>query len=265
MLLMLADSARVLWRMQHLDVDLWRVPDAEGVWRRRFPRAFSSERDGIVSPDLFALRPGARPARRDPLPDEYRAAGYLTGELLTGDFGGNALEARLRIDSDPRLASYMRSPWIGLLVPFDPMPSVDRLFANEPRNGGEVRQTAWGNDRNEYEVSLEKPALLVENEIYFPGWTAALPDAAPIPAVRVAGALRGWRLPAGRYRMTTRFRMPGLSSFIAVCLAALVLDLGLLVAVKRRAIRRTPGVVGEKAIGLSTRRKARRRGTAGRK
>jgi hypothetical protein len=252
--------------MQHLDVDLWRVPDVEGVWRRQFPPAFSPARDGVVSADLFALRPGSRPPRRDPRPGEYRAAGYLTGELLTGDFGANALAARARIESDPRLAGFMRTGWTGLLLPIDSVPSVDRLFANGTPSNGKVRQAAWANDRNDYEVHLAKPELLVENELYFPGWTALrAPDSAPVAAIRVVGALRGWHLPAGRYRMITRFQMPGLSSFIGVSLAAVVLYLGLLVAVKRRAIPRTPGVVDEKAIGFSTRRRARRRRAAGRK
>ncbi len=60
-------------------------------------------------------------------------------------------------------------------------------------------------------------ALLVENELFFPGWTASL-DSSPerIAAQRIHGSFRGWRLPAGTYRMTARFRIRHLSLLLLI-------------------------------------------------
>jgi hypothetical protein len=192
-----------------------RLPDIEGVCRRRFPDVFTPAFQGVVPCHLFALRPGARPPRHDALPGRYRAAGYLAGELLTGDYGANDLEARGRIERDPPSAAFVRMAWTAVLLPAGA--SGDEIFTATHTARGKVRQTAWGNDRNEYKVRLDDPALLVENELYFPGWTATLSaHETPVEAERIRGAFRGWRLPPGRYRMTTRFRMRRLNALFLV-------------------------------------------------
>lgn len=218
LLLVLADSGRVLLSMEHPRLrgqDLWRLPDIEGAHRRGYPEVFDGRPAGVLPAELHALRPGARPARRDSEPGRYRAAGYLTGALFTDEHAGNALQALRRVEGDPSSAAFMRGPWAAILLPAGT--STDALFGATRGAHGSVRQISWGNDRNDYQVSLEEPALLVENELYFPGWTATLSSLdAPVVAERVRDAFRGWRLPAGEYRMTTRFRLPCMRELLCV-------------------------------------------------
>jgi len=87
-----------------------------------------------------------------------------------------------------------------------------------------MEQLVYGADAIGYRVRLERPALVVENEIYFPGWSAGLagPDGSVrvVDAVRVNGVWRGWPLPAGEYELDARFRLRGVRSLEIVTLAA---------------------------------------------
>ena len=88
---------------------------------------------------------------------------------------------------------------------------ASRLSSAKPDS--RVEQVLYGADRIGYRVRLERPALVVENEIYFPGWSARVagPDgtARVVDAVRVNGVWRGWPLPAGEYELDARFRLRG--------------------------------------------------------
>ena len=111
-----------------------------------------------------------------------------------------------------------------------------------------ILQESYGIDWARYRVDSDQPFLLVENEVYFPGWSllredgkreGGLPRPEPQPAVRVNKNLRGWILPAGRYAFETRFRLRGFRLFAAVSAAAWVAWLTWL-AWFARAIRRRP-------------------------
>lgn len=63
-----------------------------------------------------------------------------------------------------------------------------------------------------YWVSAKTPFVLVENEMYFPGWRGSASAAAfdsEIEAFPLENILRAWRLPAGDYEFVTRFQAPG--------------------------------------------------------
>ena len=106
-----------------------------------------------------------------------------------------------------------------------------------------ILQESFGIDWARYRVDSDQPFLLVENEVYFPGWElrreggGAAPQ--PQPALRVNENLRGWILPAGRYTFETRFRLRGFRLFAAVSAAAWVAWLTWL-AWFARATRRRP-------------------------
>ena len=81
---------------------------------------------------------------------------------------------------------------------------------NRRRGKTQVRLLEYGADRIRYEVELPEPALLVETEFFFEGWTARLDDGRErIAPARVNGIWRSWPLPAGRHRMTAEFGFPG--------------------------------------------------------
>jgi hypothetical protein len=111
------------------------------------------------------------------------------------------------------------------------LPPATLPASRDPR----IVQESFGLDGARYHVEIERPMLLVENEIIFPGWSS---DRAG-DAVRVNGGLRGWRLPAGTYPLETRFRLPGLRLFAAVTAAAWILWLLWLATAKRRTPRAT--------------------------
>jgi len=137
----------------------------------------------------------------------------------------------------------MRREWLPILVEPPPDSRDEKIFVPglqaraaaagpDPR----VRQTSYGIDRVRYRVSTDRPLLLVENEIYFPGWTGRAGNAA-LDAVRVNESLRGWMLPAGTYELETVFRVPHLRLFALATAAAWAVWLSFAVAVRRRAGR----------------------------
>jgi hypothetical protein len=206
------DAGRVLPRMR-----TWNVPDFLKEYRGHYPFSLQARSDGtVVDPIAWNGVGGARPARRPHGMDTYRSSGYLLGDFDLADWGNLVLRARQVVEQDPALASYMREPWRPILL--DPAAAPPSL--NAANAAGLVRQTSYALDYIDYEIVLPAPARLVENEIYFPGWTAELSTApgAPLAAGPVAGALRSWQLPAGRYTMQARFAFPGRKRNLAVSL-----------------------------------------------
>ena len=92
-----------------------------------------------------------------------------------------------------------------------------------------VRQTRYGINDVDYQVSLRAPQLLVENEMYFPGWRAHLstPGGSDIEALEVNGVFRAWRLPAGEYTMTASFELPHLLALRLVSLMSFLIWIAL--------------------------------------
>ena len=78
----------------------------------------------------------------------------------------------------------------------------------------------------------DRPALLVLNDAFAPGWTAEV-DGRPAPIVRANALVRGVWLDAGVHRVTFRYRAPGLAEGWALALAG-ALGLGAWGLVRRR-------------------------------
>src|SRR6185295_9806228 len=116
---------------------------------------------------------------------------------------------------------YMLREWLPVLVDMT-LTDADisrRLTAAGPDVDGTITQTRYGVNEIIYDISLTKPRLLVENEMFFPGWRARLsePAGSTIEAIAVNGVFRGWVLPAGRYTMTARFQFPQIGALWVVC------------------------------------------------
>jgi hypothetical protein len=237
------DGVRVLPRIQS-----WIVPDLIGTCRVFCPTPARMHDAGlIVDPALFRNGKPPRPGRTDG-DGPYRASGYLSGAYALGDFGGPVLRARDAIVKDETYLAFMRREWLPVLVAAPAKPAVGaidvpvlaarvRAAAPDPR----VVQTDYGIDRVRYRVSIESELLLVENEIFFPGWSAVREggDRSPTRAVRVNGLFRGWLLPAGRYTLEARFRVPGLRLLAAATAAAWAAWLLWVAAVMRPRARET--------------------------
>jgi hypothetical protein len=99
------------------------------------------------------------------------------------------------------------------LVQPQPNPPPDKSLQNQ------VVQTRYGINDISYKVALKEPKLMVENEIYFPGWHADLifPDKEmKIAASVVNGVFRAWLLPAGNYTMIAHFDFPNLTIYRSI-------------------------------------------------
>jgi hypothetical protein len=83
----------------------------------------------------------------------------------------------------------------------------------EPHPANQVVQTRYGINDIAYKVTLKQPKLMVENEIYLPGWQADLifqHKEMKLQASVVNGVFRAWLLPAGDYIMIAHFQYPNL-------------------------------------------------------
>jgi hypothetical protein len=183
----------------------WRFPE---IVRREILSSYDPRRTGApVLP-----RPGPRPAREVPeLFGDWAWASGVEGRYLMVDQGNAVLKARVAVQESGELSRYMASAWSPRLVVDASLP----FTAGHPPAGapgpGAVEQVSYASDEIHYQVRLKEPATLVENEIYFPGWSAVLDAGATrirVEAHAVDGVLRAWSLPPGSYRMTARFETP---------------------------------------------------------
>lgn len=180
-----------------------------------------------------------RPARIDRKRAEFSWAGYLDGTYQMGDYGNTVLNARAKLQTDPALAKYMLQPLTPLVFPSVQGLSIDTVRSRLERGAGNVleRQNTvtpvkYGLNSIVYQVTLATDSMVVENEIWFPGWTGRLKPGAKqvekIPATSVDENLRAWRLPAGQYKFITQFRTPYFRVCGIVSMAGLLIYLALL-------------------------------------
>jgi len=234
------DAARVLPRIQE-----WAVPDLIGVGRVYYPTPARLYEAGlVVDPSLFETRAGPRPARAEG-EGPYRSSGYLLGDFLVADFGAAAgLRARDALAQDERYLAFMCRAWTPIVLVPAPeaaggrvdvpgLPAQALAAGPDPR----IVQETLAIEGARYRVDSDQPFLLVENEVFFPGWSLTREGGAPEPAVRVNEHLRGWMLPAGSYTIETRFRLARLGLLAAVSAAAWILWISWLVTARSRSRR----------------------------
>jgi hypothetical protein len=209
-ILTLADGGRIVSDMEILpDIDVWHAP------REVFLDAELHDRQARMLAGQLDTPPERRPARETPLAphnpvgDQYDPIGYLGMSYRLGDYGNTVTAARHRIMQDPRLQDLMLRRWTAWVIPcrqIDCRADELRLPEGlERRESTDVNTVSYGVNRIEYRVQIPEPSLLVENEIPAPGWSA---NRRGIRQVRVAGALRGWVLPAGSYRFSAVYVQP---------------------------------------------------------
>jgi len=88
----------------------------------------------------------------------------------------------------------------------------------------QVVQTRYGINEITYKVKLAAPKLMIENEIYFPGWEAVLifpHKEMKLEASVVNGAFRAWFLPAGNYIMIAHFHYPNFTIYQSITIISL--------------------------------------------
>jgi hypothetical protein len=101
----------------------------------------------------------------------------------------------------------------------------------------QVMQTHYGINDITYKVKLKEPKLMVENEIYFPGWQADLifsNKVTKLQASVVNGIFRAWFLPAGEYQMMAHFSFPNLLIYETISIVSFAIWIFILVRYWRR-------------------------------
>ncbi len=217
-LLVLGDGLRVLPKIElhrrGVTMSTWRDKDAySGYKAYGYPLGPGRK---LAIYEAIKNPPHSRPRRIDAADHLLFAwAGYLTANYMTSDLGGTKMTAREEIEKHPLTKEIMISPWSLLLL---------RNGAPAPLTPGEsIDQISYGINDIVYEIVLDSPRLMVENEMYFKGWTADLRASSSvlkIPAMSVGEGLRAWELPSGRYRMIAHFEFPNLNVYRAVSITA---------------------------------------------
>jgi hypothetical protein len=243
-LLISLDAVRVI-----PDLPGWHEPDIEAYYSQaRWPPYTRNRGRRLVASSILRKLPPTRPPRIVPA-GLVRWSGYFDGSYLATDLTPNVLRASHLVLANALYQDYMLRGWSPLLVNRAQAthgesqvvltdPEIARCLADMSATGADsVKQTRYGMNDIVYQVELHEPRLLVENEMYFPGWRATLAtdDTHVIDAVSVNGIFRSWWLPPGKYTMVARFEFPHLLTFRLVCATSLFIWLCLLFAWRRRA------------------------------
>jgi hypothetical protein len=199
--------------------------------------------------------------------------GSLQGTYMMQDYGNTVLLGRSIVEANNVYRQYMLMKWTPILVsphfinpqytnitlPVSTFSNVinqdqyqsplcstftcDSAFLSkhliQPNLQGrdQVVQTRYGINDITYSITLASPKLMIENEIYFPGWKAHLifPDKQmKIQASVVNDAFRAWFLPAGKYKMIAEFHYPNLLYYQITS----ILSLGIWIFIMLRYWRR---------------------------
>ena len=150
--------------------------------------------------------PPSDPAGVSPNGLENDALGYYGLGYFMSDYSGMMTAARRVILAKPELHEFMLAEWSALQVDcslcggsrFD-------LRLEELETSTALRTLSYGLSNVSFSVATAARVLVVENEIYWPGWRSNDSRATP---VRVGEAFRGWILEPGRYEFTATFREP---------------------------------------------------------
>jgi len=215
---------------------------------------------------------------KDPEHHNLSWLGYLNGSYMMEDYGNTILLARSIVESNNIYRQYMLMKWTPILLdrnfnmssesvkitlPASAFSNIikqqhnqselcskftcDSAFSDkyliQPKShdnaNDQVVQTRYGINDIVYEVTLKQPKLMVENEIYFPGWKADLflPDKQmKLESSVVNGVFRAWLLPAGDYKMIAHFHFPNLLAYQSISIVSFAIWIFVIMKYWRRQV-----------------------------
>jgi len=98
---------------------------------------------------------------------------------------------------------------------------------NRCESKGQIEMLNYNEDSTRLKVSLLEDSIVVENELFFPTWSADLTSNHKInPAFEVVKSLRAYQFPAGNYEVMTFYRPPlwRIASFLTLIGVILLLS-----------------------------------------
>jgi len=211
--------------------------DHKGSFDKRYVEAgVPLEKDGkLITYSIIENTPELRPERiiTEKL-NQLSWAGVLTGNYMMQDQNYHlTLRSRSNVEANAIYMDYMFMKWTPILidVPSDIEHNIifqeDEIFTQlDNYQNTSVVQTHYGINDITYKVSLNEPKLMIENEIYFPGWSATLINTEKeieISSININDAFRGWILPAGDYEMKASFQFPDLIKYQIISLSAFII------------------------------------------
>lgn len=149
----------------------------------------------------------SRPKRTD-LSLTKSVRSYYTGEYMMRDYGGSEkLNVHKHILAVPKLYAFALSKWKAVdVVPILKVPETNKQIKIE-----NIKQIYYSGTHIKYKVNLDKNTTIVENEIYWKGWTMDIHNKKGgvniLKPVNIEG-FRGWNLPSGKYTMDATYNMP---------------------------------------------------------
>jgi len=208
---------------------------------------------------------------------EPKFRGYLDGSYQMNDKGGTVMHRAKTAIHTPQYSSFMLMKWTPIMLDYSHeetatgiiRPSFLQYYLADPVTGAtqnatffldsdnaqvtlphylfrdlktkpidnSVIQTHYGINKINYKVSLEEPKLMVENEMFFPGWTATLifqEKQVELNAIQVNDVFRAWALPEGDYIMTAVFNFPNLEIYQSVSIVSFLLWITIMAVFWRR-------------------------------
>jgi uncharacterized membrane protein YfhO len=108
--------------------------------------------------------------------------------------------------------------------------------AREQDLPGPVRIRSFRANSIELEADLQRPALVVCSEVFYPGWEAFV-DGRPAALLQTDYILRGVAVPSGKHSIVLQFRPQPFLIGLVISAAALVAAAIFVAAAPRRRIR----------------------------
>lgn len=244
LLLISLDAIRVLPRMglsfPGINMSTWRAPSISNIYQTMGVPLKSN--DHLLAYKILPMTPDRRPARiqiDSPINSLEYFQGFVAGTYVLNTVKSpNLLKSGAMIMDNPIYKKFMLNEWIPLFfnkpqsgpggtndsIPLDSIKTAFREASAASLDA--VRQVRYGVNEIEYTLALTKPVLMVENEIYFPGWSATLKSeqgSTRIRAIPVNDVFRAWQLPSGNFKMTARFELPHRWVYNGISIASLAL------------------------------------------
>jgi len=231
------------------DIPTWVTPSTTKAYSENYVTLVEDGK--LVTFSIFENLPSERPEREiTPSKAAFSWKGYLTGKYMMQDsIKGGILKPRMIVESNDIYTEYMFMKWTPILL--DPnsvqinnekINLEQKTFTNLKSSDRDfIKQTHYGIDDITYKVSLNKPTLLVENEMYFPGWKAILiyPDKEiEINALVTNEVFRSWLLPQGDYEMKAYFQFPNLILYKIISVIAFLIWISIVIIYLRTIFSR---------------------------
>ena len=145
--------------------------------------------------------------------------GYLDGSYLSMDKVGTLSISQQRVQTNPSLRDIVMAPGAILQVACEAQICESPEPGTVPVSGQASAGTTVQYSRNYiiYQVNVPKRSLVVENEVYAPGWSGICEiHQEHFDVHRVDGGFRGWVLNAGEHRLRVTYRTPWLTASAAL-------------------------------------------------